>query len=442
MASHDGRTPSWDLVSRPKKKQQDDIGEWQVVGEPKMPAGGSQGTRPLPQRNRPTDASKRQQNQPTGRTPASQYRTRASPDKSYRRRGGTDSTRQRRAPPKLNSDCDNEAEQGWRQHEEALDNIRIPSNIALHDKTWETIARNNGTFIQIIDFRDLNASGSATFGIWGDTRSVAVTKNAIRQWLEDGMTSKNAQGKSQFAQLRSMTPQQSRNQEKLWRAEVNKHKFRQHPLPSMEFEAMGSFHWPVEEYRPDDVFGPNYEALDPIRVDCSCYITFNRDRDMFKVMGKKDKVQEALNRIRKSRFQIEVRQLRPLRSYLLHWPDATNIPSHINLQAYFLPKVLGGRGDGVKGGYSPRGDGVVDGLQVELQAELQSKSNEEHVQKQWLKLLRALRYFRGNIEPRIRFATFLAQDFKRAEDKAGLYGLDEFKNMIVQSQFRGRVAQE
>ena len=437
MADNYGKVPSWDLVSKHRKKQKDDGDEWKVVAA----LGSSKPqTPPQPPRKTPPKAGPSRppvQNASPARGRANVARTRTSPEKFKTLLGRTNANQPRRPPPKLNSDADNEAETAWRGHQKPQDTIRIQSDIALHDKTYETIARSNGTFIQVVEVPSRETGGSVTLGIWGDANDVANAKQAIRHWLEASMTSKAAVGKSLTSKLRSLTVKESEVQEKRWRAEVAKHKFRQNPLPNMVFEAMGSFHWPVEEYRPDEVFGASYEALDPIRTAHSCYITFDKDRGMFKVMGKQNNVQAALLLIRRTRFQIEVRQLRTLRAYLLHWPYANNYPSHVFLQTYVLPIPLGVKDDRVQESFAPQGDGYAD----DFGSDMETCMSEEHVQQSLLKVLRKLHYYRGNIQVRIRLGTFLATQYKELKD-GEMYELEKYKTMIGMSQFSGRVTQE
>ena len=203
--------------------------------------------------------------------------------------------------------------------------------------------------------------------------------------------------------------------------------------------AIGSFHWPIGEYRPEEVLGNSYEALDPIRMDLKCYLVFVKDKSMFQVMGQAKKVQQGLLRLRKTCFQIAARQISPVRLYLLHWSEATDLPSHVSLQPYRYPSLISEEPVvDIKQGNAPRGEGTADDMYSRL--ETQTMESEETAGKSLLQTLKKLHYYRGNIQMRIRLGTFLATQYKKPKD--GNYELDEYESMIKESQFFGQVTQE
>ncbi|CAD0083175.1 unnamed protein product [Aureobasidium vineae] len=71
------------------------------------------------------------------------------------------------------------------------------------------------------------------------------------------------------------------------------------PPRDAQFEAMGSFLWPAEEYEPAKALGHrNFESLNPIRKENNCVINYDSSRSSFIVKGNIEDVQEALLRIR------------------------------------------------------------------------------------------------------------------------------------------------
>ena len=49
---------------------------------------------------------------------------------------------------------------------------------------------------------------------------------------------------------------------------VKKRRYRRIPPFGTAFDIIGAFYRLPKEYRPEDVLGPSYEALDPVRMDC------------------------------------------------------------------------------------------------------------------------------------------------------------------------------
>ena len=295
----------WDLDGDERPKQAVSTSNWQVVGNSRQPESRPQ---------------------------------RSSPQEWKATQGAVQTKKPKRPPSNLATDTDNEGLQAWRTHEDPREVIRIPDELVLQDKSHTEIARHHRAFVFTESRKGI--AGSMTFGIWGGPQAVASTKEAINEWISDFRSSRKSEKSSKFAKVVSLTPVLRERAEKAWKKEVKKAKFRQYPPPHQPFGAIGSFHWPVQEYRPDEILGTNYEALDPIRMDCSCYVLFVKDRSIFQVMGKGGDVQKGLLRLRGTCFQIAARQITPLRSYLLHWPNVSHLPGHVRLESYEHTKLI------------------------------------------------------------------------------------------------------
>ncbi|KAK3107957.1 hypothetical protein LTR53_017975, partial [Teratosphaeriaceae sp. CCFEE 6253] len=74
--------------------------------------------------------------------------------------------------PRLIDHTDDNAEALWRAHQPAVDDVRIPDDLILKDKSdnsgqyHETMARQHGTYIW--SEHNKGSGGSRTFGIWGE----------------------------------------------------------------------------------------------------------------------------------------------------------------------------------------------------------------------------------------------------------------------------------
>ena len=216
---------------------------------------------------------------------------------------------------------------------------------------------------------------------------------------------------------------------------MKRQKYRMYPKPSSAFGAIGTFHWPVQEYRPDQVLGANYEALDPIRMECSCYVVHVPERSIFQIMGKAEDVQKGLLRLRKTCFQITARQIAPVRRYLLHLPEDSDVPKRIVLSQYERPLIAsGGQSTAAMPGCSIHGEGEGTGEQIT------KTCNESRVRALILTTLPKLRYYRASMKLRIRLGTFLATTFKKAQNNT--YTLADYEQMIAESQFTGEVTAE
>lgn len=191
----------------------------------------------------------------------------------------------------------------WRALEPAKLFVRVPAEVVIAEgvDALQQLAKQFGTYVAL-ERRQHTGPDSQVFGIWGSGKDAEATRKAIVGWIEGMMGPKKASSASKFAKLASMTPTLRVRAENRWKREVQRQRFRQHPPLDVAFGAIGTFHWPVKEYAPHEILGANYEPLDPIRIDCSCYVVWKKNA--FQVMGRNmDKVKAALLRLRQTVFR-------------------------------------------------------------------------------------------------------------------------------------------
>lgn len=340
-------------------------------------------------------------------------------------------------------DVDSGAQMAWRQRQPPTDTIRISPDVALPEDTrlqLERLASSKGCFIFCEELQ--KGSGSLTFGLWGDPQDVAIAKDNLMVAAHELMP--RGQSAGSFAKVCSLTPALRARHEKRWEREVRKNRYRQVPSPDMalRFGAVGSFHWPSNEYRPEEVLGLSFEALDPIRMDLSCYIVYLPELSIFRASGEMNNVQKAIVRIRQTCFQLAARSVNPVRAYLTRHSKDGDIPTHVYLEDYHGPNIVSPQGqvgeEGIQ--HSPRGEGFLeDEQQIEV-ARKTSVMNIERVRVTFANALRKFHYFRGQLQLRVRIATLVLIQYILPEDE--LYELEAYDNMTKESAFVGRVTEE
>ena len=262
------------------------------------------GTASKDNQKKPADRTRKQQSQVPART-------------WLNAKGQAGHVRAQPKKPKLIEDIgDDDAQAQWRALEPAKVSVRIPADLVLADE--ETLRRLSSEHSTFVASKDRPAAGvqSLHFGIWGKGEDAEKTRAAINSWIEEASNAKRSSGSTKFAKLHSMTPVLRTRAENRWKREVQRQRFRQYPPVHMGFAAIGTFHWPVKDYSPQEILGTHYEALDPIRMDCSCYVVWKNDA--FQVMGMTmDRVKAALLRLRQTVFQIAAKQLPLVRTYVM-----------------------------------------------------------------------------------------------------------------------------
>jgi hypothetical protein len=429
----------WDFLPKANRWEPPVDNAWTVVARKQKPT-----TKVTPQ-TEPTPAKRLHPKPVQQRTSAKQPQGSRSPRKWHAASGGKQPPRSKPLP-RLVHDSDNDAEAAWRRGDQAVDQVHIPDALILKERGvehhHERLAEQNGAFIHTYPAR--STAASRIFGIWGAKVAVAATKKAILGWIDaSGLEARSARATS-FARPISLNPVLRERAEKRWERDVKKQMYRQHPPYDMTFGAIGTFHWPATSYKPEEALGNNYEAFDPIRMDCSCYVVYLKETNVFRVMGKPKSVLEALQRIRATCFQIAAKQFISVRQYLLYWPEPELTPDYVYLEDYEPPSSV--LEPGVKTAIALRKAPACDETKadkaVAQQAEVRTHKNTDRLRTIVHKALSRLHHYRGHIQVRIRLGKFLVNRY-REPGEYGVYDLQpEFESMLQASQFSGEVTQE
>nr|POE71380.1 hypothetical protein CFP56_62475 [Quercus suber] len=241
----------------------------------------------------------------------------------------------------------------------------------------------------------------------------------------------------------SLTPELKRRAQKKWSTSVKVEQYRMEPPPGMAFGAIGSYHWPAEEFPPYELLGRSHEALDPIRISCECFVMYDRGKKVFRVMGTIENVQRALQLIRNTFLQLAARTIINTRLYLLHWPDASALPSHVKLLQH-IPPASREKPLGTEVWQSPCATGIETAGSNEYPGEYQTALSYDFLRRAVLRMLQRLHYHRGAISMRLTLGTLVVDQFRRLPEGRDLelgYKLDEYLDMIKQSQFKARVTE-
>ncbi|SMQ46373.1 unnamed protein product [Zymoseptoria tritici ST99CH_3D7] len=333
------------------------------------------------------------------------------------------------------------AQQSWRRQEPPVDNVRIPADVAVQNATWKSIAVGHGTFMHTSDVKVGIGSGSWTFGIWGEPSAVAATKASIIAYVEETGASEKPSLSRKFAKTVSLTPVLRLRYEKRWQRAVLAERYRQFPPGDISFGAIGNFQWPIEEYRPEEVLGQSLEALDPIRMEHSCYVVkAERGQHVLQVMGDDRGVRHALKALKTTCFQIAARNLEPVRLHLIRWP-CNSRGTHVYLETYRDPHVIAPPRMIQQSSRSPRVEGCAAGAADFEIARVSTLLSIERTRGTIENTLGQIAWLQGSVKFRIRLGVFLLTQYKQLQE-GDMYELSEYETMTSQSQFKARTTEE
>lgn len=211
----------------------------------------------------------------------------------------------------------------------------------------------------------------------------------------------------------------------------------------------GSFQWPKNDERPVDlILGRSLEAFDNIRMEYSCYITYDKATSMFKIMGDDaNQVKQAMLRVRATYYQViaatnaEDSDQQPA-TLLLQAPKMANLDTEIVLSPYPAVEMSTSLGT-TSAGVFPR---MLTSLVADhtpsdsVLSKTTWDANLRSLKLSVVKSLRRMTYFHGNLQMRVRLGTFLLMKYRAS--KAGAYTYDTFQTIVQESQVVTRVTEE
>jgi len=160
------------------------------------------------------------------------------------------------------------------------------------------------------------------------------------------------------------------------------------------------------------------------------------------VMGTLPDVQDALERIRVTCFQVAARHSQPVSAYAINWPSCNDLPGFLQLRQHPVVGIIGRP----RSSRPPAPSSTVVGVLTDgdashaIDSSHQLATNSRLVSEAVLQTLKRVVYYRGNIHFRVRLGTLCLQNYKPAKDDR--YSISSFTDMLSDPQFTGLVTAE
>lgn len=285
-------------------------------------------------------------------------------------------------------------------------------SVARLQRTLEEIGVRFGSFIL-----PQRALSDSRISIWGSKKQVDDTIVELKQWQysrRHRLTVKGSRpvGKDHFAKTYSCIGINYAADERSAKRDAERQYFQQAPKQGQRFKFNGYFLWPNHEIRAIDLFGPNCEALDPLRMEHRAHISFDEARSMFKIHSDKgaEKVNQVIQRIESTIKEYVARDHRPA-SLLLIEPlgpaeyrqDIRTVPGPllgVNRAQSKIPMLHGRKIEEQSHG------------SLQQEAETLGVRNKSKTYTAIQNVLERIPYFRGHIRMRVNFGTFTLVKFQ------------------------------
>ncbi|KAL9101487.1 MAG: hypothetical protein Q9163_003258 [Psora crenata] len=255
--------------------------------------------------------------------------------------------------------------------------------------------------------------------IWGNTRQVAQTESALREWLERTEEAPVAKSRAQenFSKVPSVTTHRYKADMKRVEREAAIRRFQQIPEPGRHFDFTGTYIWPIDEVNPQDIFGLSIEAFDTVRFEYNSHIIFDPHQRTFKIFSDNvDAVENSIARIEGALKGAEVRLKSG--SVSTGGPVISKIP------------VLSGK---------PLDTGAqTKWMTTSRELDL---ANARRMAQALHGVLKTLPYYQGQLRMRVQFGTFELRTFKCPVEKRSM-AFEEFLTNIQLSGTKGNLIRD
>lgn len=337
---------------------------------------------------------------------------------------------------------DNPAKAAFRAHHPHTDTFLLPKACHLIEPDrqrvyaiMEEMGVRLGSFI-----RPPQHSRDQTLLLWGDDEQVAATKEELEIWIRQSATARSSQKEPLFAKSGALSDDKARQIDRGMKREAEKLAFQKAPPPDKTFDCTGYFLWPVDEIRPEELLGPNFEAFDQIRMFHCAYIVFDSQYSCFKIMSDNmDGVKDALMRIQGTMKEYVARSSQDIVLHVIEAPNSTDMRKDIKTaDALCGPNFEGARIPLLTGAKLTPSELATWESQRRKMVEEQFEKTRAAIRKG----LSRLRYYRGRIRMRVLLGTFALTTFRRLPEGVSSIPFDKFLGDMNMSATKGRMIKE
>lgn len=279
--------------------------------------------------------------------------------------------------------------------------------------------------------------------IWGNTAQVQQTITGIQAWLSPTrveLMSRKSTARERFANEYSNIGSKYKMIQKKMLKEAAIQKFQQVPEAGKRFEFTGTFLWPMDEVRPEDILGSSLEAFDPIRFQYQCHIVFDNKEACFKIMTSDLKSVETTNsRIEGTMKEYVARCNRRIIENLVEPPNVLAIREDIKVSK---------SGPSFGSATAPSGIPMLTGQAldsdkcatwVKRAAEMTVK-NSSRIEQALRRSILDLPFYRGQVHMRVHFGTFALTVYRSQGEEP--YPFEDFVKDMAKPGTRGDMIRE
>ena len=278
--------------------------------------------------------------------------------------------------------------------------------------------------------------------LWGDARQIQATRAELDGWLSrlQRDSSRKPVARNIFAKEMSVLGSKYHHSKMKTRKERKLLEFQRVPEAGRVFPHDGTFIWPVDEVRPEDILGPSLEAFDPVRIQYLCHIVFDHKLAAFRIFSdSEESVKATMVRIEGTMREYVAKSVRANKLHLVEPPH----PSVIRKDVRMLPASLNQSKENKS--MIP----LLTGSKLETKAleawhdesKEYTRKNSSRMELSLRKCIASLPHYRGRVRMRVQFGTFALKTY-RWKEGADSIDFGEFMDDMTLSETKGILIRE
>ena len=335
-------------------------------------------------------------------------------------------------------ETDNAARAAFRQRQDPSgsfelhkDIIEIEPDLTRLEMFLEELGHRLGAFI-----RPPQTANDRKLLIWANQNQLTKTYEELKSWIRQSEepSGRKALGKKNFGHEYSTIGDRYKTiqKETLKRAEILR--FQQIPDPDQHFEHKGAYLWPIEDVKPQDIFGLNLEAFDEIRFSLKCHIVFDDRLQVFRIYTEKESaVAKALKLIEGTLREFHARNVLNFQLKPVHLVDPTQHKTAGEVSLRIRSPSAGHQ--------IPVFTNCMLVQEAKSEWEVQSRemttSNAIRMQNAIQFALSNLKHFRGHIRIKILLGTFAMTRFRWPREMTSSIPFEDFIRSLAQPGTKG-----
>ena len=336
--------------------------------------------------------------------------------------------------PRFAFNRDNAAKAAFRKRHKHSGQYILP-------RAWQEIEPSQAKMIDYLEevgvrlcsfIRPPQEIGDRTLLLWGNDEQIGRTTKELHSWVSSSLYPRvsNSKAKDKFASVNSSIGDKYKRVQKKIKEEADVRKFQQEPAIGITFKYTGSFLWPADEIAPTDLLGASLEAMDPLRINFKCHITFDARLSVIKILtNNAESVKQAFARIQGIMKEYVARVNRPIVRYYIEPPGPSAYREDIqkmssqklipNSGSAFIPSMTG-----------TALEASAQGTWLRQMRNLKAQSD-RGIHDALSKAIPSLRFYRGQVRIRVHFGTFALTLFRWPGAKESIRFEDFMKNLAM-----------